>query len=148
VPLALCFSVVANKRFQTYFFQAAFRGGFFIGRTAWANNHPFSAAASGDTQPHPILQYQLEHFRKNCSHADGEREEAVFSSFGFVSAQLQGFQTCSFAKASPKLKNPRSAWLQFFFKRSKPEKPELRAMSHLCNASFGLLSCHRFMRLP
>jgi hypothetical protein len=53
----------------------------------------FSAAARGDTQPHPILQYQLEHFRKNCSHADGEREEAVFSSFGFVSAP-------AFAKAT------------------------------------------------
>jgi hypothetical protein len=24
----------------------------------------------------------------------------------------------------------------------------LRAMSRLCNAGFGLSSCHRFMRLP
>jgi hypothetical protein len=32
----------------------------------------------------------LEHFRKNCSQAVGEKEEAVFLSFGFVSAQLQG----------------------------------------------------------
>jgi len=38
-----------------------------------------------------------------------EKRESVFLSFGVVSAQLQGFQTCAFAKASPKLKNPRSA---------------------------------------
>jgi len=31
----------------------------------------------------------------------------IFLAFGFVSAQSQGFQTCSFAEASPKAKNPR-----------------------------------------
>jgi hypothetical protein len=33
----------------------------------------------------------LEHFQKNCSHAAGKLERAVFLGFGFVSAQLQGF---------------------------------------------------------
>jgi hypothetical protein len=33
----------------------------------------------------------LEHFQKNCSHAVGGGEEAVFWGSGFVSAQLQGF---------------------------------------------------------
>ena len=32
-----------------------------------------------------------EHFQKNCSHAAGEPERAVFLGCGFVSAQLQGF---------------------------------------------------------
>jgi hypothetical protein len=59
-----------------------------------------------------------ERIKKNCSPAVGEKKGAVFLSFGIVSAQSQGSLTCSFAKASPKLKNPRSAWLQFFFKRS------------------------------
>jgi hypothetical protein len=35
-------------------------------------------------------------------------ERAVFLVFGVVSAQLQGFSTCSFAEALPKTKNPRS----------------------------------------
>jgi hypothetical protein len=43
--------------------------------------------------------------------------------FGFVSAQSQGFQTCSFAKASPKGKIPDSEWLQFFLNRSKFQAP-------------------------
>jgi len=38
---------------------------------------------------------------------------------GFVSAQLQGFQTCAFAEASPESKNPRSKRLQYFLNRSK-----------------------------
>ena len=33
----------------------------------------------------------LERLKKFCSHADGEKERAVFLGFGFVSAQLQGF---------------------------------------------------------
>jgi len=50
---------------------------------------------------------------------------AVFLGFGFVSAQSKGFQTCSFAKASPKPKNPRSEWPQFFLNRSRQHTPEL-----------------------
>jgi hypothetical protein len=34
---------------------------------------------------------RLEHFQKNCSHAVGKGNEAVFLGFDFVSAQLQGF---------------------------------------------------------
>jgi hypothetical protein len=61
----------------------------------------------------------LERFKKNCSHLVSQNYETVFLGFGFVSAQLKGFQTCAFAKASPKPKNPRSQWPQFFLKRSK-----------------------------
>jgi hypothetical protein len=61
----------------------------------------------------------LEHFQKYCGRSARGEARAVFLSFGFVSAQSQGFQTCSFAKASPKRKNPRSEQPQYFFKRSK-----------------------------
>ena len=44
---------------------------------------------------------------------------AVFWVFGLVSAQLQGFQTCAFAKASPKTKNPRCPSLYLFCQCSK-----------------------------
>ena len=47
------------------------------------------------------------------------QETAVFLVFGFVSAQLQGFQTCVFAKASPKTKNPRCPSLHIFCQCSK-----------------------------
>jgi hypothetical protein len=56
----------------------------------------------------------LEHFHKCCSAADSGVREAVFLTFDFVSAQSQGLQTCSFAKASSKVKNPRSAPLHHF----------------------------------
>jgi hypothetical protein len=71
---------------------------------------------------------------------------AVFLVFGFVSAQLQGFQTCAFAKTSPKTKNPRSATLHHFCQCSKerlifmghstkmrdraPNQPEFKMMRH------------------
>jgi hypothetical protein len=32
------------------------------------------------------------------------------------------FQTRSFTEASPKTKNPRSEWLHYFFKRSRPSR--------------------------
>jgi len=41
-------------------------------------------------------------------------KEAVFLGFGFVFAQLQAFQACTFAQASPKPKNPRSASVTVF----------------------------------
>jgi hypothetical protein len=44
---------------------------------------------------------------------------AVFLVFGFVSAQSQGFQTCSFAEASPKPKNPRCTPPHLFCQCSK-----------------------------
>ncbi|MEI6078987.1 MAG: hypothetical protein WCS94_25665, partial [Verrucomicrobiota bacterium] len=52
-------------------------------------------------------------------------ETAVFLVFGFVSAQLQGFQTCVFAKASPKIKNPRRPSLHLFCQcsNSRSEAP-------------------------
>jgi hypothetical protein len=49
-----------------------------------------------------------ERLKKYCSHSEKNVGKAVFLIFGFVSAQLQGFSTCSFAEASPKTKNPRS----------------------------------------
>ncbi|MEI6076139.1 MAG: hypothetical protein WCS94_11230 [Verrucomicrobiota bacterium] len=42
------------------------------------------------------------------------QETTVFLDFGFVSAQLQDFQTCAFAKASPKAKNPCCPSLHLF----------------------------------
>jgi hypothetical protein len=45
-----------------------------------------------------------------------KNEDAVFVVFGFVLAQLQRFQTCSFAKALPKTKNPRAELATVLFK--------------------------------
>jgi len=94
----------------------------------------------------------LEHFHKSCSAAESDLKAAVFSVFGFVSAQFvspspaiqmpagslcacaqcsQGFQTCAFAKASPITKNPRSASLHHFSQCSNEgrqrEKPSVYA---------------------
>jgi hypothetical protein len=60
----------------------------------------------------------LERFKKNCSHPVEWRTKPGLLPFGFVSAQSQGFQTFSFAKASPKGKTPGSERLQFFLNRS------------------------------
>jgi hypothetical protein len=38
--------------------------------------------------------------------------------FGVVLAQSQVLETCSFAKASPKVKIPGSEWLRYFLNRS------------------------------
>jgi len=54
------------------------------------------------------------------------QETAVFLVFGFVSAQLQGFQTCAFAKTSPKTKNPRCPSLFLFCQGSN--KPHLEIL--------------------
>jgi hypothetical protein len=40
----------------------------------------------------------LERFKKNNSHPVEWQIKPVVLTFGFVSAQSQGFQTCSFAK--------------------------------------------------
>src|SRR5450756_3109792 len=61
----------------------------------------------------------LEHFHKCCSATDSGVREAVFLTFDFVSAQSQGWQTCSFAEASSKVKNPRSVALHHFCQCSK-----------------------------
>ena len=71
--------------------------------------------ASGGTE-----DCRPEHFHKFCSAAESDLKAAVFLVFGFVSAQLQGFQTCAFAKASPITKNPRSASLHHFAQSSNP----------------------------
>jgi hypothetical protein len=42
--------------------------------------------------------------------------EAFFLGFGFVSAQSQGFQTCSFAEASPKHQKSSLRMATAFFK--------------------------------
>jgi len=60
----------------------------------------------------------LERFKKNCSHPVELGIKPGLLTFDFVSAQSQGFQTCSFAKASPKVKIPGSEWLKFFLNRS------------------------------
>jgi hypothetical protein len=52
-----------------------------------------------------------------------KRGAAVFLGFGVVSAQSQGFQTYSFAEASPKPKNARSERPQYFLNRSKAVSP-------------------------
>ena len=49
----------------------------------------------------------------------GEQASGLFG-FGLRFGSVTGFfGTCAFAKASPKPKNPRSARLQYFFKRSR-----------------------------
>jgi hypothetical protein len=70
-----------------------------------------------------IFLLPLEHFHKNCNHADEEKRAAVLLGFGFVFAQSQAatgmFLRSSLAKrtrASPKFLA--AAGLQFFFKRS------------------------------
>jgi hypothetical protein len=61
----------------------------------------------------------LERFHKYCSHAVGKDEEAVFLVFWPRFGPVTG---PSGHAPSPKLlqntENPRSAWLQYFFKRS------------------------------
>jgi len=67
-----------------------------------------SSASFRFRQGNGIHSSDLEHLHKSCS---DELKSAVFLVFGFVSAQLQGFQTCSFTEASPKTKNPRCSSL-------------------------------------
>jgi hypothetical protein len=70
-------------------------------------------AVSATTSKHSLSR-PLERIKENCSHSAQGIERAVFLVFGVVSAQLQGFQTCSFAEASPKTKNPRSEMATVF----------------------------------
>jgi hypothetical protein len=58
----------------------------------------------------------LERFKKYCSHSVRKNKAAVFLGFGFVSAQLQGFSTCAFAKASPKHQKSSPRMATVFFK--------------------------------
>jgi hypothetical protein len=58
----------------------------------------------------------LERFKKYCSHSEKKEWEAVFLGFGVVSAQSQGFQTCSFAEASPKHQKSSLRTATLFFK--------------------------------
>ena len=72
---------------------------------------------------------RVERFQKNCSHSREKKTERSFwilaSAFAKATADRsfrlshRVFQTCSFAEASPEPKNPRSEWLQLFFKRSR-----------------------------
>ena len=50
---------------------------------------------------------------------DLKRAERSFSALASFRLSHRVFQTCSFAKASPKPKNPRSEWLRHILKRSK-----------------------------
>jgi hypothetical protein len=59
----------------------------------------------------------LEHFHKFCSQAGEARKEAIFLIFGFVSAQSQA--AAGILLRQSLAKNPRSTWLQYFFKYSK-----------------------------
>jgi hypothetical protein len=80
--------------------------------------------------------------QKSCSDVLKVLWTAVFLDFGFrlrqgyggqvVSAQLQGFQTCSFAEASPKSKNPCRTPLQLFCQCSKKTK-----LPHLNDGKWG-----------
>jgi hypothetical protein len=58
-------------------------------------------------------------------------------SFGFVSAQLQAVAG-AFAKASPKLKNPRSERLHYFLKRPSVLAMTLQVFWHPCIPAFGI----------
>jgi hypothetical protein len=59
-------------------------------------NQPVSGSGRcfGGTPPISAVAFplpeRLEHFQKNCNHAVGGSEGAVFGSFDFVLAQLQG----------------------------------------------------------
>jgi hypothetical protein len=54
-------------------------------------------------------------------------KHAVFLGFGVVSAQSQGpLEPAPSPKPRQNAKNPRSAWLQYFFKRSNPSEREER----------------------
>jgi hypothetical protein len=59
-----------------------------------------------------------EHFHKYCSHAVGEMIKRSFWVWASFRLSHRPLMACSFAEASPIPKNPRSAWLQYFFKRS------------------------------
>ena len=88
----------------------------------------------------------LEHFHKCCSAAATGESKAVFLTFDFVSAQSQGFQTCSFAKASSKVKNPRSATLHHFCQCSNFEHAALDVAfnhDHLSGVLGGFTGCSR-----
>jgi len=65
----------------------------------------------------------LEHFQKYCSHSGEIRTKRSFWLLASFRLSRRVFQTCSFAEASPKTKNPRSEWLHYFFKRSKHFSP-------------------------
>jgi len=67
---------------------------------------------------------ELERFQKSCRAAESDLKAAVFLVFGFVLAQLQGFQTCAFTKASPTTKNPRSASLHHFCQCSEHDREQ------------------------
>src|SRR6202041_3381702 len=81
-------------------------------------------APSANKTTHKIFCFKcigrtLEHFHKYCSPAAGQRQASGLFGFGLRFGSVTGFSgTCAFAKASPKPKNPRSAWLQYFFKRT------------------------------
>ena len=84
---------------------------------------------------------RLEHFHKSCSAAESDLRKAVFLVFGFVSAQLQDFQTCAFAKASPTTKNPRSSSLHHFCQCSRHREHAIQIIC--CDWSYGIIAICR-----
>src|SRR5580700_11366534 len=84
----------------------------------------------------------LERFKKYCSHsAKGIRERSfwVFASFRLSHRPLRA---CSFAKASPKPKNPRSEWPHYFLKRSSPTHFSIRVGTLAGYVRQCLVHCH------
>src|ERR1700728_688959 len=82
-------------------------------KTAWrkmaSNFMPMELGRIDRREPRDCLKnrhFGLERFKKNCSHPVELGMKPGLLTFDFVSAQSQGFQTCSFAKASPKVKTP------------------------------------------
>jgi hypothetical protein len=79
---------------------------------------PFGAAFPTSAA---LFFWNLERLKKYGSHSALKNEDAVFLVFGFrlrqgcggqvVLAQLQGFETCAFAKALPKTKILAANWL-------------------------------------
>jgi hypothetical protein len=61
----------------------------------------------------------LEHFHKNCSHAVGKIKERSFWVLASFWLSHRPQRACSLTQPCQNTKNPRSAWLQYFFKRSK-----------------------------
>jgi hypothetical protein len=67
--------------------------------------------------------FSIERIKKSCSPAVGEERSGFFEFWHRFGSVTGFFKPAPSPKAddrhhSPKLKNPRSAWPQFFFKRS------------------------------
>jgi hypothetical protein len=96
----------------------------------------------------PMPAALLEHFQKNCSHSGNQESRSGLFEFWLRFGSVTGlFKPASSPKAddrhhSPKLKNPLSERLHFFFKRSK----SLHARETTCGGFLGQRGILRFLK--